>query len=61
MAHPKRKISKMRRDLRRTHYKLTAPNVQKCNNCGEPVIPHHVCGSCGFYRGQLAIDMANNK
>ena len=27
MAHPKRKISKTRRDKRRTHYKATAPQL----------------------------------
>ena len=30
MAHPKRKISKTRRDKRRTHYKATAPQVATC-------------------------------
>ena len=28
MAHPKRKISKTRRDKRRTHYKAVAPQIQ---------------------------------
>ncbi|MGB2760276.1 MAG: 50S ribosomal protein L32, partial [Maribacter stanieri] len=27
MAHPKRKISKTRRDKRRTHYKAVAPTL----------------------------------
>jgi len=27
MAHPKRKISKTRRDKRRTHYKATVPQI----------------------------------
>ena len=27
MAHPKRKISKTRRDKRRTHYKATSPQI----------------------------------
>ena len=27
MAHPKRKISKTRRDKRRTHYKATTPQI----------------------------------
>ena len=29
MAHPKRKISKTRRDKRRTHYKAKAPTLAK--------------------------------
>ncbi|NNC95454.1 MAG: 50S ribosomal protein L32 [Chitinophagales bacterium] len=56
MAHPKRKISKTRRDKRRTHYKLAAPNVVNCQNCGSAVLYHRVCPECGNYRGQTAIE-----
>ena len=55
MAHPKRKISKTRRDKRRTHYKAVAANVASCPNCGAPIQQHRVCGECGFYRGKEAI------
>jgi large subunit ribosomal protein L32 len=27
-----------------------------CPNCGSPMIYHHVCPECGFYRGKLAIE-----
>jgi len=40
MAHPKRKISKTRRDKRRTHYKAEAPNITICPETGEPRIAH---------------------
>ncbi|MBT3209626.1 MAG: 50S ribosomal protein L32 [Bacteroidetes bacterium] len=56
MAHPKRKISKQRRDKRRTHYKATAPTLATCSNCGSAVRYHRVCSECGFYRGKLAIE-----
>lgn len=52
MAHPKSRHSKQRTRKRRTHYKLSTPNVIKCGNCGEAVLSHHVCKSCGFYRGK---------
>ena len=55
MAHPKRKISKTRRDKRRTHYKATAANATNCPNCSAPTQQHRVCGECGFYRGKEAI------
>ena len=58
MAHPKRKISKQRRDKRRTHYKAVAPTVAVCSNCGSPVLYHRVCSECGFYKGKLAIETA---
>lgn len=35
MAHPKRKISKSRRDKRRTHYKLDEPTLTTCKQTGE--------------------------
>ena len=56
MAHPKRKISKMRRDKRRTHYKATLPTLAKCSNCGAAYKYHRICPECGFYRGKLAIN-----
>ncbi|MDL2225343.1 50S ribosomal protein L32 [Eubacteriales bacterium OttesenSCG-928-M02] len=51
MAVPKRKVSKTRRDKRRTHDKLVAPNVVKCPQCNAPVMPHRACQSCGYYDG----------
>ena len=56
MAHPKRKISKQRRDKRRTHYKAKDLTLAKCSNCGTTVRYHHVCPECGFYRGKQAIE-----
>ncbi len=56
MAHPKRKISKTRRDKRRTHYKATAPTIVVCSNCGTPVKYHRVCSECGYYKGKPAIE-----
>ncbi|MBL4655354.1 MAG: 50S ribosomal protein L32 [Bacteroidetes bacterium] len=56
MAHPKRKISKQRRDKRRTHYKAEAANVASCSNCGATILHHHVCSECGYYRGKLAVE-----
>jgi len=52
MALPKRKVSKSRRDKRRTHQKLTLPNVSSCPQCGEARQPHHMCPKCGNYKGR---------
>ncbi|RLA95139.1 MAG: 50S ribosomal protein L32 [Deltaproteobacteria bacterium] len=52
MAVPKKRTSKSRRDKRRTHYKLTFPQVVLCPQCHEPKLPHHVCPHCGTYRGK---------
>ena len=56
MPHPKRKISKSRRDKRRTHHKAEVPTISTCSNCGAPVLYHRVCGECGHYKGKLAIE-----
>ena len=40
MAHPKRKISKTRRDKRRTHYKATPKSFVICPTTGESHLPH---------------------
>ena len=56
MAHPKRKISKTRRDKRRTHYKASPSTMYTCSNCGTAVIYHRVCEECGHYRGKQAIE-----
>lgn len=55
MAHPKRKISKTRRDKRRTHYKATSKQLAACSNCGATVQYHRICPECGYYRGKLAV------
>lgn len=56
MPHPKRKISKSRRDKRRTHDKAVASTLSVCSNCGAPTLYHRVCGECGHYRGKLAVE-----
>ncbi len=52
MAVPRKKISKSRRDMRRSHLALTATNVVACPNCGESKLPHHLCKTCGVYNGR---------
>jgi large subunit ribosomal protein L32 len=52
---PKRKLSKGRRDRRRSQDALKAKNLVACSNCGEMRLPHTVCPSCGFYKGREII------
>lgn len=55
MPNPKHKISKSRRDKRRTHKKLTIPVYVLCPQCREPKLPHRACLSCGTYKGREVI------
>jgi len=52
MAVPKSKISKQRKNKRRTHYKLAAPNLVECPKCHSLKLPHVVCKECGSYAGK---------
>ena len=56
MAVPFRKVSKTRKRMRRTHYKISANGTTKCVNCGEEIRPHRVCAKCGFYKGKDVIN-----
>jgi len=56
MAVPKKKVSKARRDKRRSSvWKLEAPSLSKCTQCGELKMPHRVCPVCGYYKGREVI------
>ncbi len=50
MAVPKKKVSRSRRDQRRSHHALPAAARNECPQCGESKRPHHVCPYCGYYR-----------
>ncbi len=52
MPLPKRRHSKQRGRKRRTHWKLTAPNLVECPHCHKMKLPHRVCPSCGHYNGK---------
>lgn len=53
MAVPKRKVSKARRDKRRSSvWKLDVPGMVKCSNCGELILPHRMCNNCNYYKGK---------
>lgn len=56
MAVPKRRVSKARRDKRRSNvWKLDAPAIQKCPQCGEYKRAHRLCSNCGYYNGREVI------
>lgn len=56
MAVPKKKQSVSRRGMRRSHDALTKHiTVSSCSNCGADHLPHHVCPSCGYYRGRQIV------
>ena len=42
---------------RRAHYKVKAPRLSKCSNCGAYHLRHRMCPECGHYRGKMVLDV----
>ena len=62
MAVPKCKVSKARRDKRRTaKERLDVPGMVKCPKCGEFVLSHRICKNCGTYDGKEVIKVEDDK
>lgn len=56
MAVPKRKTSKSKRNMRRSHDALTVFNWIEDSHTGEAVRPHHVDLKTGMYKGRKVIE-----
>ena len=59
MAVPKRKTSKSRRNKRRSHHKISSPNVIEDSKSGEYRLSHHVDLKTGLYNGKQILDPKN--
>lgn len=61
MAHPKRKISKTRRDKRRTHDKAVAPQLTSCPTTGATHLYHRAHWHEGklYYKGKVVMEKDN--
>lgn len=60
MAHPKRKISKTRRDKRRTHDKAVLPQLATCPTTGTVHVYHRAYYVDGdlYYKGKVVVQSA---
>lgn len=56
MAVPKRRKSKSKSRMRRSHDSIKVPNLRPCPRCGAYILPHRVCSECGHYKGQMIIE-----
>ena len=61
MAVPQRRISKTRKRMRRTHFKLAVKGLVKCPNCGAMIKAHNVCPKCGYYNGKAVVTKKEKK
>ena len=55
MAVPKRKTSKSKRNMRRSHHSLKKINIIEDKNSGEPRLSHKLDMSTGIYNGKQII------
>lgn len=55
MATPKKKTSKSKKNMRRSHEALGKNPMTECPNCGEMTRPHHICDACGTYNKRTII------
>lgn len=49
---PKKRQSRARQGKRRAAIKLKKVNAVKCLNCQTLIMPHTICGNCGFYKSK---------
>ncbi|MCO5215834.1 MAG: 50S ribosomal protein L32 [Thermomicrobiales bacterium] len=56
-ALPKQRISRAHQGNRRRHHFIAAPTLVPCKECGEMKQAHHVCPSCGRYRGRQVVQI----
>ncbi|MFC6591902.1 50S ribosomal protein L32 [Deinococcus lacus] len=54
---PKKKTSKSKRDMRRSHHALSAPALSECPHCHAKKLSHHICPSCGYYNGRQVLSV----
>jgi len=57
MAVPKKRKSRISRDMRRSHLAKTGLKLATCSNCGSANLPHTACSNCGTYKGREVIDI----
>jgi large subunit ribosomal protein L32 len=55
MGVPKRKMSKMKKRLRKAANRYEGVLATYCSSCSAPARPHRVCPACGSYKGKQVI------
>jgi large subunit ribosomal protein L32 len=57
MPLPKQRHNQSRGARRRAgHRKLEAKQLVVCSHCGLSIMPHRVCGYCGYYKDKAILE-----
>ena len=59
MAVPKKKVSKLKRNNRRAHDKISYTPISFDSVTGEPKLPHHLSLKDGYYNGKQLVKLKN--
>ena len=57
MAVPKRKTSRSRRNMRRSHHRISSANIIEDKKSGEYKLSHHIDLKSGYYNGKKILDI----
>ena len=57
MAVPKRKTTPSKRNMRRSHHRVSSANVVEDKKSGEYKLSHHVDLKSGYYNGKKILDI----
>ncbi|RPG95776.1 MAG: 50S ribosomal protein L32 [Candidatus Pelagibacter sp. TMED165] len=57
MAVPKRKTTPSKRNMRRSHHRISSVNVVEDKKSGEYKLSHHIDLKTGFYNGKKILDL----
>ena len=52
MAVPRNRHSNARKNSKLAHLAKQPKTTTICLNCRNPVLPHYMCPSCGYYKGR---------
>ncbi|MBE3572647.1 MAG: 50S ribosomal protein L32 [Moorella humiferrea] len=59
MGVPKRRVSKARKNKRRSIWsQMQPPALVECPQCHQLKLNHRVCPKCGYYKGREVIKVA---
>jgi len=58
---PKKKTSKSRTRIRRSHHRLDAVNYSVCKRCDHAKLPHAACENCGYVNPNITLKLGKKE
>ncbi|MEZ4554628.1 MAG: 50S ribosomal protein L32 [Dehalococcoidia bacterium] len=61
MAVPKRRTPPAKQGQRRSHHRVTSPQIARCPQCRAPRVNHRICPVCGVYKGRQVLGSSEER